>query len=106
MPIIDVSGNAEFGVLGTTDVGTSPEAIDADVYFACCDEEISRIQTFNTITNAWEQVPFSDDPVNTNDDDPDGTGPLLADADPLNDPDLVFGHAYWVFATEAATLVP
>ena len=92
VPVIDVSGDKEFGTLGTTD---ADQVIDADIYFACCDDEISRIQTFNTITNSWDQVTFSDDPQDTDN-----------DGDTLNDPDLVFGHAYWVFATAAATLVP
>lgn len=85
VPIIDVTGGAGFD-----------DTIDADIYFGGVNNEVSRILTFDTITNAWEVVPFFEDPI----DGPDAGVGLL------DDPDLAFGTAYWTFVTEAATLVP
>ena len=84
VPLIDVTGDAEFG-----------DTIDADVYFAGANEEISRILSFDTITSSWDVVPFTEDPINS-----DAAGTTL------DDPDLEFGKAYWVFVTAAVTLVP
>ncbi len=84
VPIVDVTGDA-----------TADDFLDADVYFAGANEEIARILSFNTITNAWRVIPFASTATNT---DAAGTE--------LDDDDLQFGRAYWVFATEAATVVP
>jgi hypothetical protein len=83
-PLIDVSGDVEFG-----------DTVDADVYFASVNAEVGRIVTYDTITNSWDTVNFTEDPVNS-----DGLGGTL------DDPDLAFGNAYWTYMIEEGTLAP
>lgn len=82
IPVADVTGEAEF-----------EDEIDADDYFASAVNtqggvSISRVLTFNTITNQWEAIQT-------------GLG-AGAPAPGV----LEFGHAYWVFSNEEFTLVP
>ena len=61
-------------------------------------------------------MPFDDEPQNSdgnvtvfivNEGEEDETEELIETQDNfLDDPDLVFGKAYWVFLIDAATLVP
>jgi hypothetical protein len=119
VPVIDVSGDKEF-----------EDKVDADVYFGGVRDSVRQIVTFNTITNVWETVPFFEDillnsdgsmsgtetelrPDSEDKDDDGDETELIAEevkvetgADFLNDTDLAFGKAYWVFATGEATLVP
>jgi hypothetical protein len=119
VPVIDVTGDAEF-----------EDTIDADVYFGGVRDSVRQIVTFNTITNVWQTVPFFEDILLNSDGSMSGTETVLrpdsededddgdeteliavevdveTNADFLNDPDLAFGKAYWVFATGEATLVP
>ena len=85
VPVIDITGDLEQG-----------DAIDADVYFASLDEEISRIMTFDARTGQMTLVI------------PDGIQEIGACATcPLSQEERVeVGKAYWVFSTEAGTLVP
>ena len=85
VPIVDVTGEAL----------DEDFFLDADSYFASADDEVARILGFDTITNQWSSVPFDNDPTNS-----DGVGGTL------DDKDLQFGKAYWVFVLEAVTLVP
>ena len=90
MPIVDVTGTALDG-----DV-----FVDADDYFESARDAVARILSFDTIRNEWSTIPFSDDPIVS------GAATSGAAVAPLNDKDIAFGDAVWVFATEAATLVP
>lgn len=92
VPIIDVTGEAEF-----------EDTVDADIYFGSVDDIVKQIVTFNTITNVWETVPFSE---TDRDNDPGDTDGDATTPDTLDDEDVEYGRAYWVFANEAATLVP
>jgi hypothetical protein len=95
VPIVDVSGEAL-----DQDV-----FVDADDYFESARDAIARILTFDTIKNEWSTIPFGDDPLDSGApnglDLSGGTPPAT-----LRDLDIPFGDAVWVFATEAATLVP
>jgi hypothetical protein len=79
----DVTG--ALGAAGNDDLSAS-NSIDSDVYLAGL--EVSRILHFNTLQNAWKVI-VPDGVVTTN----------------FND-NLGVGHGYWVYATEAGTLVP
>ena len=103
MPIVDVTGEAL----------DEDFFLDADEYFASADDEVARILGFDTITNEWSSIPFDNDPTNSDSIDTDGTTTISGDvdaddkiADNLDDLDLQFGKAYWVFVLEAVTLVP
>jgi len=67
-------------VLDVTGAKVSGDTVVSSVYFA--NLKISRVYTFGTITNAWEQVAVG---TSTN---------------------VTIGTGYWVFATETGTLVP
>lgn len=88
VPIVDVTGEAL-----DADV-----FVDADDYFESSRDEIARILAFDTIQNEWSTIPFGDDPI-----DSDAGGGV---GGTLDDLDIPFGDAVWVFATEASTLVP
>jgi hypothetical protein len=90
VPLIDVTGGADADTF-----------LDADIYFAGANDEIARILSFNTITNAWNIIPFA---ATATDSDSGNLDSSVADA--LDDEDLQFGRAYWVYATSAATVVP
>lgn len=92
VPIVDVTGDAEAG-----------DFIDADVYFASVNEEITRILTFNTLSNTWVVVPFFENPTDSDSANTDGDVNTPAT---LDDEDLEYGKAYWVFGSEQSTLVP
>ncbi|MCH9038547.1 MAG: hypothetical protein IIC23_04070, partial [Chloroflexi bacterium] len=91
VPIVDVTGEAL----------DQDSFVDADDYFESARDVIARILAFDTIQNEWSTIPFGDDPINSDSADGDPAIP-----DTLDDKDIPFGDAVWVFATEAATLVP
>ena len=91
-PIIDVSGDVEFG-----------DFVDADLYFASVNAEVGRIVTYDTITNSWDTIAFSEDPVDRDGVNTDGD-PTTAQT--LDDNDLEFGSGYWTYMTRAGTLAP
>ena len=76
IPVLDVTGTL-----------TASSTIDSDVYLAGL--SVSRVYLFDTLTGAWTLVV------------PDGIKVDTSTAD-----DLKVGKAYWVYATEAGTLVP
>ena len=73
------------------DVTESREAISAETYFSGI--KVSRIYTFNTLTNSWDSVVV-------------GATMLDDDANVVPDDYLEVGKGYWVFATEEGTLAP
>ena len=100
-------------------VSVNGEALDQDSFldanddFEAAGDAIVRILAFNTIQNEWSTIPFGDDPINSDNVDTDGITTIAGDVDEddkigdtLDDLDIPFGDAVWVFATEAATLVP
>ena len=91
-PIIDVSGDVEFG-----------DFVDADLYFASVNAEVGRIVTYDTITNSWDTIAFTEDPVDRDRNDTDGDDTT---AQALDDNDLEFGSGYWTYMTGAGTLAP
>ncbi|MDA0769838.1 MAG: hypothetical protein O2821_06400 [Chloroflexi bacterium] len=91
VPIVDVTGEAL----------DADSFVDADDYFESSRDEIARILAFDTIQNEWSTIPFGDDAIDSDSSDGDATIP-----DDLDDLDIPFGDAVWVFATEASTLVP
>jgi hypothetical protein len=94
IPVIDVSGEKEFG-----------DGIDADVYFGGVREQVKQIVGFDTITNKWETVPFFEDILlDNNGDTADPGDPTNAEL--LDDEDLFLGEALWVFISDAVTFAP
>ncbi|MCH8869603.1 MAG: adenosylcobinamide-GDP ribazoletransferase [Chloroflexi bacterium] len=93
VPIVDVTGEAL-----DQDI-----FVDADDYFESARDVIARILAFDTIKNEWSTIPFADDPLDSG--APNTTQTPLPAVN-LRDKDIAFGDAVWVFATEAATLVP
>ena len=81
----DVTG--DLVAAGNDALVTGTNAIDSDVYLAGLG--ISRVLNFDTLSNSWSVIV------------PDGS---TSDTD--GDDDLGVGRAYWLFATEAGTLVP
>jgi len=92
VPIVDVTGTAL----------TDSVYVDADDYFESARDEIARILAFDTIKNEWSTIPFGADPFD-NTANADSTTPAI---DELDDKDIAFGDAVWVYVTKAATLVP
>ena len=91
VPIVDVTGTAL----------SDSVYVDADDYFESARDEIARILAFDTIRNEWSTIPFGADPINSA-----ATDSATIATATLNDKDIAFGNAVWVYATEAATLVP
>ena len=92
VPIVDVTGTAL----------TDSVYVDADDYFESARDEIARILAFDTIKNEWSTIPFGADPFD-NTANANSTTPAI---DELDDKDIAFGDAVWVYVTKAATLVP
>jgi hypothetical protein len=92
VPIVDVTGTAL----------TDSVYVDADDYFESARDEIARILAFDTIKNEWSTIPFAAEAID-NTANADSATPAT---DELDDKDIAFGDAVWVYATEAATLVP
>ncbi|MCH7744969.1 MAG: hypothetical protein IIC84_02725, partial [Chloroflexi bacterium] len=80
IPILDITGVLSAGAV-----------IDSDIYFAGVTAKIARIYIFDTQASTWTLIT------------PDGTKELTG-TDPAEE--LIVGKAYWVFATDAFTLVP
>lgn len=68
-------------VLDVTGDLSAGDTIPADIYFASIADELGRVLTFDTVGNTW----------------------VILDVD---DDDVEVGKAYWVYLSDAATLVP
>ena len=76
------------------DVTESRDDVSAALYFSGL--EVSRVYTFNTLTNSWDGVVVGATMV-------DGTS---VPSKVVPDDYLMVGKGYWVFATEEGTLAP
>ena len=76
------------------DVTESRDDISAEIYFSGI--EVSRVYTFNTLTNNWDGVVVGATKTET-------VGTVTTD---VPDDYLMVGKGYWVFATEEGTLAP
>lgn len=97
VPVIDTSGSLDQG-----------DVIDADVYFASLDEEISRITTFDAITGQTTLVILDgiSEPGTQEELTRQGVPGACATCPLGQNERIEVGKGYWVFSTEAGTLVP